>query len=378
MRETTMKKTTRKKVDHSELSKLGYGFFLWLFAEGLALAAYATNVLFVGCVSDGQSFMNALKFTGGAAVITFFMTMKNRTYLQGISGCVLGMVGYVMFIYRNECSFLYNRFLFFFYLIVWVGIVLYLWMGERKRQSLFAYILSRTFASLYFSRMLLAAVGLIFCIFIVTAYREQFDSFIVERASHPSYLEEDFRIDKFYGEEYGLEKNENRIKRAFDENVWSELTLAQKQDTLVAVIEYEAQKLGIPYQVTVRFSDRMRDEKLGEYCHMYRLITINNNELKEYGGEKCFLTAVHEIRHCYQNVLADACAQLSPRARGLECFREVYDWGVSFSNYDTVKTFEEYFNQPVEKDARSYAEEELENLKSLLGIYDSEVQSDLP
>lgn len=135
-----------------------------------------------------------------------------------------------------------------------------------------------------------------------------------------TFSEEEYRVNPIYGDEYRLGLNIDRIKPAVDEEEWENLSLAERQDTVVAIIECEARYLGIPYKIDIQFSDDMDYENKGYYSHSEHLICINNDGLRKDGGEAAMLTAIHEVRHCYQEALCETYAKLTPEERNLYCF----------------------------------------------------------
>ena len=111
-------------------------------------------------------------------------------------------------------------------------------------------------------------------------------------------------------------------------------------------------------------------ENKGYYSHSEHLICINNDGLRKDGGEAAMLTAIHEVRHCYQEALCETYAKLTPEERNLYCFSGVDKWCENINNYvDAEENYYAYRYQVMEADSRRYSQEssavyvrEIENL----------------
>ena len=76
-------------------------------------------------------------------------------------------------------------------------------------------------------------------------------------------------------------------------------------------------------------------------------------------------TCIHETRHVYQHLLAELYADVNPNQRNLLVFTEngVRNWIFNFKDYysatDDIEGIKKYLTQPIELDARNYAENEM-------------------
>lgn len=322
------------------------------------------------------------------------MTRKNRSRLQGFFGVLIGIAGYALFIYWKTRFSMCTTFARISLMVVVASLILYFVIGKRKRRSIISYFFSRIMDSFYLSRMLVAGLGLAACLALPISYRMQVnqiytvgaetthaeeviintftDEYLADRLPKGSvFNEEDYQINKVYGDQYRLGLNIERIKPVINEEEWEALELSGKQDTIIAIIECEARYLGIPYKLCVKFSDDMDYETKGYYSHSERMICINNEGLRKDGGAAALVTALHEMRHCYQHAMCDAYVKLTPEERNLYCFYGVDEWCENINNYvDGEDNYYEYLGQTLEEDSRRYANKEalsyVREIRSLL------------
>ena len=186
------------------------------------------------------------------------------------------------------------------------------------------------------------------------------------------YSETEYAINAIYGDEYRLGLNIDRIKPVVSEEEWEACSLEQRQDAVIAIIECEARYLGIPFRLQVKFTSDLRYETKGYYSHGEHLICINNATLND-GGIDSLVTALHEMRHCYQHAMCDAYIKLTPEERNLFCFYGVDKWCENINNYvDGSEDYLGYLDQTLEADCRSYSYKEAQEYVREIGILLSE------
>lgn len=190
--------------------------------------------------------------------------------------------------------------------------------------------------------------------------------------------EDDYKVNCMYGDEYRLKKNIDLIKLIRYDSTWQELDYKKKCKVIKAICYCEARYLGLSCDLKVEFKDDMRDTTNGEYNHTNTTLYINANHLKNSNMEgskadEILNTCLHECRHCYQHLLSEAYVKLSPEQRNLVAFNGVDDWIKNMNEYNIPdNSFEaviKYYYQPLEEDARQYAEknvsiyhEEIDNI----------------
>ena len=173
-----------------------------------------------------------------------------------------------------------------------------------------------------------------------------------------------------YGDEYRLEKNIDTIKLIRDNDTFQTLDYEKKCDVLRAVCYCEARYLGL-CKINIVFEDIEDDTLLGTYNHATKTITVNAKPIKDGslpGGtaEELLITVLHECRHCYQNLLSEMYISATPEQRNLLAFtgEGVNDWITNIGDYkpgdETIEGQMEYYVQPIERDARTYAKAEVQ------------------
>lgn len=173
-----------------------------------------------------------------------------------------------------------------------------------------------------------------------------------------------------YGDEYRLEKNIDTIKLIRDNDIFQTLDYEKKCDVLRAICYCEARYLGL-CKINIEFEDIEDDTLLGTYNHATKTITVNAKPIKDGnlpGGtaEELLITVLHECRHCYQNLLSEMYISATPEQRNLYAFtgEGVNDWITNMGDYkpgdETIEGQMEYYVQPIERDARTYAKVEIQ------------------
>lgn len=169
-----------------------------------------------------------------------------------------------------------------------------------------------------------------------------------------------------YGDEYRLEKNIDTLKLIRDNDIFQTLDYEKKCDVLRAVCYCDANYLGL-CRINIEFEDIEDDNLLGTYNHETKTITVNAKPIKDgslRGGtsEELLITVLHECRHCYQYLLSEMYVSVNSEQRNLLAFTgEGIDyWITNLGDYKTgdgtIEGQIEYYTQPVEIDARTYAE----------------------
>ena len=181
-------------------------------------------------------------------------------------------------------------------------------------------------------------------------------------------INEELIVNKIYGDEYRLSDNIDKIKAFRDNETFQALTYEEKCEAIEALIYCEARYQGL-CEIDVVFKE-LEEGTAGKYNHAARTIFIDSKIIKDgsrKGGsnEEIMRTCIHETRHVYQHLLAELYADVTPEQRNLLAFTEngVRNWIVNFKDYysdtDDLEGFKKYLKQPIEEDARRYAEREM-------------------
>ncbi|MBQ3545485.1 MAG: hypothetical protein IJA34_10965 [Lachnospiraceae bacterium] len=181
-------------------------------------------------------------------------------------------------------------------------------------------------------------------------------------------INEELIVNKIYGDEYRLSENIDKIKAFRYNETFQALTYEQKCEAIEALIYCEARYQGL-CEIDVVFKE-LEEGTAGKYNHAARTIFIDSKIIKDgskEGGsnEEIMRTCIHETRHVYQHLLAELYADVNPNQRNLLVFTEngVRNWIFNFKDYysatDDIEGIKKYLTQPIELDARNYAENEM-------------------
>lgn len=145
----------------------------------------------------------------------------------------------------------------------------------------------------------------------------------------------------------------------FSDGTWEELTAAERLDVLQKVANIESTYLGIPHELNVG-ATVLDDGVLGGYNDNTNSIIIDLTHLEHDDSYEVLDTVLHEARHAYQHSLISFYQIAAPEYKQLLVFKEVQQYDAEFSNYthgSSNETFDDYYYQTCEEDARSYADE---------------------
>lgn len=154
------------------------------------------------------------------------------------------------------------------------------------------------------------------------------------------------------------------------EEVWIDLTLAERMDVLEWIAAVEGDALGLPFAVQVTEGE-LEDRVQGTYRNQERQITMSRKLVRNGSTLEVLDTLAHELYHAYQYCVVEL-YQKNEAYQDLLLFSaanaEVYCR--EFENYQsgTEGGFSEYFNQQVEIDARAFAREICEKYGELQNV----------
>ena len=143
------------------------------------------------------------------------------------------------------------------------------------------------------------------------------------------------------------------------EEVWVDLTLAERMNVLEWIAAVEGDALGLPFAVQVTEGE-LEDRVQGTYRNQERQITLSRKLVRNGSALEVLDTLAHELYHAYQYCVVEL-YQKNEAYQDMLLFSaanaEVYCR--EFENYQsgTEGGFSEYFNQQVEIDARAFARE---------------------
>ncbi len=264
--------------------------------------------------------------------IVFFLSKDEKNILE-IVMVMLGPGMFLIIISRLACGgwMIFTVFcLFALYLLFWSGQAVWLFFAGKLRKRMLRILLRRL------------EIGTI--VFLTVGFLCGLES----------------RARNVYEVSVGLQAYEEISPDYIDEQnllAWErhdELSAGQRREIYQILIDSECEYLGIE-PVTVQLSEEYGWKMNGYYNEEVRTITMT-----EYGVERSapevIRTLCHEVYHAYTRDLVDAFSHISHEEESLLIFRQVRELERGYENYKDDGNYEEYYNNPVEMYARSYAE----------------------
>lgn len=154
-------------------------------------------------------------------------------------------------------------------------------------------------------------------------------------------------------------KSEIETLLVFSDGTWEQLTNIEKLGILQTVTNIEAVYLGIPYELTVGAA-ALKDNVVGGYNDSSHSVLVDLDSLENDSAYDLLDTILHEARHAYQHSLISLYQIAAPEYKQLLVFKEVQQYNAEFSNYahgTSDETFDDYYYQACEEDARTYADD---------------------
>lgn len=372
-----MQNARLKLKDKSTMSKGGYLFDHVLYGAIFAYDIYKILPLFVPIAYYNNSITRlvlCMVFTSLLGVIVSFN--HNRTGLGVVVDIVAGMGFYTAFTVGQYTRGFIKGLVLVTIVISIIGILLIVCKKVKKKNRIKQIMIARFLRSVQLVRrnvgVAAAVVILVIPIGLKVVQHDQLEKDYYEKVYAESNSSSEtvnsryknFEVNEIYGDEYKLSENIDTIKLIRDNDTFQSLNYEEKCEVIKAIICCEGRYLGL-CEINIEFKE-LKDEILGQYCHSTRTITINSKQIKDgslSGGsnKEVLNTCLHETRHAYQSLMGDLYAQVSPEQRNLLAFTEhgVGSWCNNIDNYhsDTsdIEGCVEYYNQPIEKDAREYA-----------------------
>ena len=136
---------------------------------------------------------------------------------------------------------------------------------------------------------------------------------------------------------------------------WINLTEPQKLDVLQTVANIEAQKLGLPHELTVTLKP-LPENVAAYYNDNDHSITLNISSFDDGSSGSCLNSVCHEAYHAFQHRLCDLYTQSNDKLRSLSLFDSARHYINEFRSYsDGDSDYTSYYTQHCETDARDYA-----------------------
>lgn len=140
---------------------------------------------------------------------------------------------------------------------------------------------------------------------------------------------------------------------------WDKLNVAEKERVIRSIALIEKEELGICNDVEITVStEKMSDYTCGYYIDSSKEIFINYKYLNEGEVEDVLQTILHEMHHAFVHYTVENIDYESELVRNNYYYKQAREWKENTENYiSSSLNYDEYRNQPIEADARAYAEE---------------------
>lgn len=254
--------------------------------------------------------------------------------------------------------------------------------GIRKLDYRKQIILSRSFRGIWAIRRNMAILATVLMVVLPLSFRffkteALSEAYINQLQAMDDGTSEEIAVHQAYGDEYRMAENIDIIRLIRDNETFQNLSYRQKKEVAEAIIYCEARYLHL-CKINVKFED-LGDDTWGVYNHAEKKISINKKLLQKNGmpgatAETVLKTCIHECKHVQQHLWVDMYEEATPEQRALMLFseEEIDEWVKNFKQYsnptEELEDYLLYYIQPVEKDARKYADEQVE-------IYYAEIDS---
>ncbi len=166
-----------------------------------------------------------------------------------------------------------------------------------------------------------------------------------ESEEEESAEEEETSVPEDMDRKAGIGEETRQSLESFEQNNWDNLSRAEKEKAVEDLRDNIAEDLQLENKPDVAYYNNPDPGDYGGYAASNNTIYINRFNMGDAGETAD--TIAHESRHCWQH----------ERAEHPETEQD-YQFKENFDNYvKPEENFERYLDQPVERDARDYAEQ---------------------
>lgn len=147
-----------------------------------------------------------------------------------------------------------------------------------------------------------------------------------------------------------------RTVQLLREDQWQRLDAQGKIDVLQVIADIETNHMQIsPVEVV---NCHLEDRTFGEYDQAKRQARIDLEKHEGYDAFEYLNTILHECRHAYQHDCVESLDWNDPEVLTGIYYAQARQWRYEHANYvSAAEDRDGYYQQAIEKDARSYAEE---------------------
>ncbi len=138
---------------------------------------------------------------------------------------------------------------------------------------------------------------------------------------------------------------------------WDKLDVGDRERLIRIIAEIEKEYLGIGYFDVEVNTEKMPENRLAYYSPFTQDIYINYRYLNETELENAIITILHELHHAYVYYTIETIDFDSPEVQNSFYYESARQWKANSENYISGSlSYDDYYNQPIERDARAHAE----------------------
>lgn len=155
------------------------------------------------------------------------------------------------------------------------------------------------------------------------------------------------------------ETMENNMEKLIylKEDIWNTLSLEKKLEVIQLVVSIEKDFWGISSSKELHISvSNFSENVLGGYEHKSHTLLMDLSHLENSSSDKVLETVLHECCHWFQYNVAEVYLNSPKEVQNLKIYEEAKIYADEFRNYiGSSDSFEQYYKQKCETDARNYA-----------------------
>ena len=152
-----------------------------------------------------------------------------------------------------------------------------------------------------------------------------------------------------------------------NQTVWDQSGKKERLATLQSLADFQMEFLNTPVLQVI--AEDLGENTEGKYVYPDHVIIIDSGFLQSSDAAQAVDLICHESRHAYQRGVVDMLDWNDPDVCNHYYYRNAQRWKQNFEHYNPAETgYEEYAEQDIEKDARSYAANSVEAYSRYLDL----------
>lgn len=154
--------------------------------------------------------------------------------------------------------------------------------------------------------------------------------------------------------------NNSEVISKLKEKKWRKLSVNNKMDIAQIIVNIEGEYLGLSNPIIIG-GDNLSMNKLAEYNYRTKKIMIDINHLQYAESSDVLNSLLHECYHSCQDEYVAIYDDTKKKYKDNYILKEAKQYKKELNNYkkasgDDAKSFDNYYSQMIEHDARRYAE----------------------